>query len=126
MNVTTPENESICRQAAAYLNKLASASTVDVRFDKEGIDRNAVSVVSKIGEAFIPMNELIDIEKELERLEKERKRWEGEVARANGKLNNQGFMAKAPEKVVAEERAKLANAQEMLEKLNARIADMKQ
>ncbi|MBQ5487521.1 MAG: valine--tRNA ligase [Clostridia bacterium] len=124
--VTTPENESVCRQAAAYLNKLASASTVDVRFDKEGIDKNAVSVVSKIGEAFIPMNELIDIEKELERLEKERKRWEGEVARANGKLSNQGFMAKAPEKVVAEERAKLANAQEMLEKLNARIADMKQ
>ncbi len=122
--VTTLENESVCREAAPYLNKLAGASTVDVCFSREGIDRNAVSVVSKIGEACIPMNELIDIAKELERLEKERKRWEGEVARANGKLSNQGFMAKAPEKVVEEERAKLANAQEMLEKLNARIRDM--
>ena len=122
--VTTPDNETVCREAAPYLNKLAGASTVDVCFSREGIDRNAVSVVSKIGEACIPMNELIDIAKELERLEKERKRWEGEVARANGKLNNQGFMAKAPEKVVEEERAKLANAQEMLEKLNVRIRDM--
>ncbi len=123
--VTTPENEAVCREAAPYLNKLAGASTVDVCFSREGIDRNAVSVVSKIGEACIPMNELIDVAKELERLEKERKRWEGEVARANGKLNNQGFMAKAPEKVVEEERAKLANAREMLEKLDARIRDMK-
>ena len=122
--VTTPENEIVCREAAPYLNKLAGASTVDVCFSRDGIDKNAVSVVSRIGEACIPMNELIDVAKELERLEKERKRWEGEVARANGKLNNQGFMAKAPEKVIEEERAKLKNAQEMLEKLNARIADM--
>ena len=123
--VTTAENEAVCREAAPYLNKLAGASTVEVRFDKEGIDKNAVSVVSKIGEAFIPMNELIDIAKELERLEKERKRWESEVARANGKLTNQGFMAKAPEKVVLEERAKLENAKSMLDKLVARIEEMK-
>ena len=71
------------------------------------------------------MTELIDIAKELERLEKERKRWEGEVTRANGKLNNQGFMAKAPEKVVTEEREKLKNAQDMLAKVTARIEEMK-
>ncbi|MBQ7060721.1 MAG: valine--tRNA ligase, partial [Clostridia bacterium] len=123
--VTAPENEDICRQAAAYLNKLAGASTVDVRFSKEGIDKNAVSVVSRLGEAFIPMKELIDVEKELERLDKEVKRWEGEAARASGKLGNPGFMAKAPEKVVADERAKLENAQEMLKKLAARLADLK-
>ncbi|MCH5279613.1 MAG: valine--tRNA ligase [Christensenellaceae bacterium] len=124
--VTTPDNKDICLEAAPYLNKLAGASTVDVKLDKEGIDRNAVSVVSKIGEAFMPMNELIDIAKELERLEKERKRWEGEVARANGKLNNAGFIAKAPEKVIAEEKSKLENAKDMLEKIVARIEDMKQ
>ena len=123
--VTTPENEDLCTQAAAYLNKLAGASTVDVRFDKEGLDKNAVSVVSKIGEAIIPMAELIDIEKELARLEKERARWEGEVARANGKLSNPGFMSKAPEKVVAEERAKLENANEMLAKVAKRIGELK-
>ncbi len=123
--VTAPEQEAICREAASYLNKLASASTVEVRLDKDGIPKDAVSIVSRIGEAYIPMTELIDIAKELERLEKERKRWEGEVARANGKLNNQGFMAKAPEKVVAEEREKLKNAQDMLAKVTARIEEMK-
>jgi len=123
--VTTKENEDVCRQGAQYLNKLAFASTVEVRFDKEGIDNKAVSVVSKLGEVFIPMNELIDVDKELERLEKERQRWEGEVARANGKLSNQGFVAKAPEKVIAEEKAKLENAKEMLAKVEARIAEMK-
>ena len=123
--VTTPAQEAICAEAAPYLNKLASASTIEVRLDKVGIDSGAVSIVSKLGEAYIPMNELIDIAKELERLEKEKKRWEGEVARANGKLNNQGFMAKAPEKVVEEERGKLKNAEEMLAKVAARIEEMK-
>ena len=123
--VTTPSQEAICAEAAPYLNKLASASTIEVRLDKVGIDSGAVSIVSKLGEAYIPMNELIDIAKELERLEKEKKRWEGEVARANGKLNNQGFMAKAPEKVVEEERGKLKNAEEMLAKVAARIEEMK-
>ncbi|MBR4435266.1 MAG: valine--tRNA ligase [Clostridia bacterium] len=123
--VTIPKNEALCRQGAQYLNKLAFASTVEVRFDKEGIDKKAVSVVSKLGEAFIPMNELIDIEKELERLLNERKRWEGEAARAEGKLNNPGFTAKAPEKVIEEEKAKLENAKEMLAKVEARIAEMK-
>ena len=122
--VTIPKNEALCRQGAQYLNKLAFASTVEVRFDKEGIDKKAVSVVSKLGEAFIPMNELIDIEKELERLEKERSRWEGEAARAEGKLNNPGFTAKAPEKVIEEEKAKLENAKDMLIKVEERIAEM--
>lgn len=49
---------------------------------------------------------------------------ESEVSRAEGKLNNQGFLAKAPEKVVEEERSKLEKAKEMLAKLEARIAEM--
>lgn len=123
--VTTPERESVCRQAAPYLNKLASASETAVQLNKNGIPKDAVSVISGIGEAYIPMNELIDVKKEIERLEKEQKRWQGEVARANGKLNNAGFMAKAPEKVIAEERAKLDNASEMLKKVEMRLAEMK-
>lgn len=113
-----------CRAAAPYLNKLAGASTVSVQLDKSGIDRNAVSVVSTLGEAFMPMNELIDIAKELDRLAKDRKHWQSEVSRAEGKLNNQGFLAKAPEKVVEEERSKLEKAKGMLAKLEARIAEM--
>ena len=122
--VTNAANEAACRAAAPYLNKLAGASTVSVQLDKSGIDRNAVSVVSTLGEAFMPMNELIDIAKELDRLAKDRKHWQSEVSRAEGKLNNQGFLAKAPEKVVEEERSKLEKAKEMLAKLEARIAEM--
>ena len=54
----------------------------------------------------------------------QRKHWQSEVSRAEGKLNNQGFLAKAPEKVVEEERSKLEKAKEMLAKLEARIAEM--
>ena len=122
--VTNAANEAACRAAAPYLNKLAGASTVSVQLDKSGIDRNAVSVVSTLGEAFMPMNELIDIAKELDRLAKDRKHWQSEVSRAEGKLNNQGFLAIAPEKVVEEERSKLEKAKEMLAKLEARIAEM--
>ena len=122
--VTNSANEAACRAAAPYLNKLAGASTVSVQLDKSGIDRNAVSVVSTLGEAFMPMNELIDIAKELDRLAKDRKHWQSEVSRAEGKLNNQGFLAKAPEKVVEEECSKLEKAKEMLAKLEARIAEM--
>ncbi len=111
-------------QASPYFNKLAGASSVTVQLDNSGIAPDAVSVVSMVGDAFIPLNELIDIEKELQRLGKERDRIVGEIARSSGKLNNVGFMAKAPEKLVADERAKLCGFQEMLEKLDARIAEL--
>ena len=123
--VTNAENEQAVREAAPYFNKLAGASEVTVQPDKSGIAPDAVSVVSAIGDAFIPLNELIDIEKELARLEKERARVEGEIKRAEGKLNNPGFMAKAPEKVVGEERAKLAANKELMEKLLKRIEELK-
>ena len=123
--VTNAENEQAVREAAPYFNKLAGASEVTVQPDKSGIAPDAVSVVSAIGDAFIPLNELIDIEKELARLEKERARVEGEIKRAEGKLNNPGFMAKAPEKVVAEERAKLAANKDLMDKLLKRIEELK-
>ena len=123
--VTGEGNEAAVREAAPYFNKLAGASEVTVRTDKEGIAPDAVSVVSAVGDAFIPLNELIDIEKELARLEKERARVEGEIKRAEGKLANQGFIAKAPEKVIEEERGKLAAAKDLMEKLLARIAELK-
>ena len=122
--VTNEANEKAAREAAPYFNKLAGASEVTVQLDKAGIAPDAVSVVSAMGDAFIPLNELIDIEKELARLEKERARVEGEIKRAEGKLSNQGFLAKAPEKVVEEERGKLAANRELMDKLLARIAEL--
>ena len=75
-------------------------------------------------EAFIPLEQLVDIQKEMERVDKEIERMQGEIARAESKLNNPGFTAKAPERVIAEEHAKLNTAKEMLEKLMNRKKDL--
>ncbi len=123
--VVSPENAGFAKEAAAIFMKLAGASSVDVVTSKEAIPENAVSVVGKFAEAFIPLGELIDIEKELERINKEIARLNSEVKRYEGKLNNPGFIGKAPEKVIEEERAKLASANEMLLKLNARLCELK-
>ena len=63
------------------------------------------------------MSELVDKDKELERLNAEKKKLEGEIKRVEGKLSNPGFMAKAPEKLVNEERAKGEKYKEMLVKV---------
>ena len=72
----------------------------------------------------MPLSQLIDIAKEIERISKECARMQGEVARAQGKLNNAGFVAKAPQHVIEEERKKLAAAIEMFEKLNNRLNEL--
>ena len=89
---------------AAYLEKLASASEVTFLDNKENLDKNLVSVVVKGGELFLPLLDLVDREKELERLDKEKKKLEGEIKRVEGKLSNEKFVSKAPEAVVNEER----------------------
>ena len=66
----------------------------------------------------------VDIDKEIQRLTKDLKNVEGEIARANGKLNNAGFIAKAPAALVEKEKEKLATNEGLLEKLKARIAEM--
>lgn len=122
--IATGEKAGLCIAAAPYFIKLANASEVDVAGERSCADNNSVSVAASLGEALIPMNELIDIEKELERLNKEKQRWTGEVARAEAKLNNPGFVAKAPRKVIDEEGRKLENAKSMLEKISQRIEEL--
>ena len=63
------------------------------------------------------MGELVDKEKELARLNDEKKKLEGEIKRVEGKLSNEGFVAKAPAKVIEEEKAKGIKYKEMLEKV---------
>ncbi len=122
--ITKPELVSVFEGAGVYMNRLAGVEHVTVQQTKEGIPADAVSVVCSAVEAFIPLAELVDIEKERERVAKEIARMEGEVARAAGKLNNAGFVAKAPQRVIEEEQAKLATAQEMLAKLQNRLKDI--
>lgn len=122
--VTDEKHLSYATQAIDYFMKLAGASEVHVQTSKDGIPADSVSTVSKFAESFMPLSQLIDIAKEIERISKECARMQGEVARAQGKLNNAGFVAKAPQHVIEEERKKLAAAIEMFEKLNNRLNEL--
>lgn len=106
---------------AAYMEKLASASEVEFITDKSSVPANAVSLVVKGGELFMPLLDLVDKEKELDRLNKEVKKLEGEIERIDKKLGNQGFLAKAPESVVNAEKEKRVKYVEMLEAVKVRI-----
>ncbi|MCR4629204.1 MAG: hypothetical protein K5760_06360, partial [Clostridium sp.] len=68
---------------------------------------------------------LVDIEKEIERLETEKKKLQGELTRSTKMLSNEKFLAKAPEEKVAEERAKLANYEQMMAQVEERLASLK-
>ncbi len=96
----------------AYLMRLAYCDGVEII--SEGQPENVVSCVCELGNVFMPMGELIDIAKELDRLSKEKARLEQEIKRAHGKLSNEKFTAKAPQSVVEEERSKLHKYENML------------
>ncbi|MBQ9942159.1 MAG: class I tRNA ligase family protein, partial [Christensenellaceae bacterium] len=104
-----------------YLEKLAFANSISVIGEGEAEPADAAGAVVGLGEVFLPLGDLIDVEKELARLAKEKKDLEGEIARANGKLNNEKFTSKAPAKVVEEERAKLVKYTEMLKNVEKRM-----
>ncbi len=120
--VETDEKE-LFKASEMFFVKLASASAVEVG-DKFDIP-DSVTVVSDGARCFIPMNELVDKEKELARLNKEKAAVQKDIDFSSGKLNNPGFMAKAPEKQVEAEKAKLAKAQEKMAKIIESIEALK-
>ena len=103
------------QNAAPFFERLASASEVVIGKDFEL--GNTMQVVTDSARIFIPMGELIDFDKELERLNKEKEACEKDITFVSGKLANEKFVSKAPEAVVNQEREKLAKAQERLEKI---------
>ena len=115
------DRAALYKDSEAFFMKLAGASEVDIAAGREDVPEGAVNIVVGGAELFLPMAELVDKQKELERLEKEKKDFEAEIDRVEKKLANQGFVAKAPQKVVDEERAKGDKYREMLEKVIASI-----
>ncbi|MCR4685680.1 MAG: class I tRNA ligase family protein, partial [Lachnospiraceae bacterium] len=107
-----------------FFAQLSYASDVLVQNDKTGIGDDAVSVVIEKATIYIPFAELVDIAQEKERLTKEKKRLESEIARANGMLNNEKFLSKAPEAKIAEEKEKLNKYTQMLTQVEERLATL--
>lgn len=107
-----------------YFEALASASELEAD-EKSNVPEDAVAVVTEGAELFLPLSDLVDFSKEIERLEKEKKKLEGEVERVVRKLSNEGFVKKAPEKLINAEKEKQEKYQEMLDNVLERIEAMK-
>ena len=103
---------------------LAGASEIIVAETNDDIHEKVVSTVVPDASIYIPLEELIDLEKEKERLLKEEKRLISEVKRSNGMLNNQKFLEKAPKAKVDEEKEKLKDYENMLIDVRKRLSDM--
>lgn len=110
---------------SGYFEALASASEIIIETEKSNIPEDAIAVVTEGAELFLPLADLVDFTKEVERLEKEKAKLESEVERVVRKLSNEGFVKKAPDKLINAEKEKQAKYQEMLDNVIERIEAMK-
>ena len=119
------EMEKEIKEAEDFLSKLGFANEIIITEDEASIPTNAISIVVDDLKVFIPFEELVDIKEEIERLEGEKKKLEAEVLRGEKMLSNPGFISKAPEAKVNEEKAKLENYKQMLSVVNERLNSLK-
>lgn len=115
-------------EGAAIFEKLAGASSLEAMEAmeaRENIPTDAVSAIIPGAEIYMPLEDLVDIEKEIERLQKEKERLEKEIERVDNKLNNEKFLSKAPANVVEEEKDKKAKYQEMMNNVADRLKNIK-
>ena len=114
--------ENVVKAGERYIKKLANITEISFIASKADVPEEVMSAVVPGAEIFIPLDDIMDYEAELDRLQKEKKKLEGEVKRVKGKLSNEGFVSKAPQKVVEEEKAKQVKYEEMLAKVCDRLA----
>ncbi|MDY5964945.1 MAG: valine--tRNA ligase [Peptostreptococcus porci] len=122
--VPSLDKKSAMEDGQDYFKALAFASDVEIRDSKDGIPEDAVAIVIDGVELFIPLDELVDFEKERERLTKEKEKAISEIKRVEGKLSNPGFMGKAPEKLIEEEKAKKEKYEEILKTIEERLSKL--
>ena len=116
------ENPEEYTRGAEFLKRLAGAS--EIRINENVSLEKTATALSSDAKAYIPMGELVDVEKERARLLKEKERLEGEISRIDKKLSNEGFVSKAPAKVVDEEKAKRASYVGLLENTLKVLSDL--
>ncbi len=111
-------------EAKDFILKLGFGSNLKIQNNKEGIKDNAISIIKGNIELYIPFEGLVDLDKEKQRLQEEKQKLESEVARCEKMLSNPGFVNKAPESKINEEKEKLAKYTEMLNTVNSRLKNM--
>ena len=114
----------VFKRSEVFLRNLAYASELYVQDNKNGIDDDAVSCVIQNAVIYMPFAELVDISKEIERLTKEKEKMLKEIDRVDKKLSNQGFVSKAPQSVIDEEKAKGEKYKSMLLQIEDRLSQM--
>ncbi len=117
--------EKEIKESEEFLSKLGFANEIVIIKDENEIPQNAVSIVVDDMKVYIPFEELVDIGEEIKRLEGEKTKLEAEVLRGEKMLSNPGFINKAPEAKVNEEKAKLENYKQMLENVEERLNALK-
>ena len=118
------ESKRLVQANRDSIMKLSGAGAVKLVENGAAVEGKTVSQVTEIAQIYIPLGELVDIEKEKARLAAEIERMDGEIARAEGKLANQNFVSKAPAKLVEDEREKLKKFRDMKEKFAAQLAEL--
>ena len=115
------KNEDAIKKAKRYIESLSGTK---INMSAPSDDSNAMKVVFADGVIYMPLDELVDKEAELKKLGAEKKRLESEIARCSNKLNNDGFVKKAPEAVVNAEKEKLQTYQKALDEVLSLLSDM--
>ena len=121
-------NKSLMEALEVFKNSvkpLMLASDVILHYEKKDVADDAVSIVVPGATVYLPMEELVDFEQELERLKKEEEKLTKEIARAKGMLSNERFVSKAPEAKVQEEKEKLEKYTQMLAQVQERLEGLK-
>ncbi len=119
------ERDKTISDGTGFIEKLAYADRITIQKDKKDIPANAISLAVPGVEIYIPFDELVDIEEEIKRLEKEKLTYENEIKRVDKMLSNEGFVSKAPAAKIEEEKIKKLKYEELLEKTNERIKNLK-
>ncbi len=123
LNIVT-ESKRLIQLNKDCIMKLSGASNLKFVENSSEVEGKTVSSVTEIAQIYVPLGELVDIEKEKARLSAEIERIDGEIARAQGKLNNPNFVNKAPKKLVEEEQEKVRKYQDMKEKCVAQLQEL--
>jgi valyl-tRNA synthetase len=125
--IIKPDNEetaAVIERNSEYVIRFCNTSRFAVQPDANAPDKAITAVVTG-AELYLPLSGLIDISQEIARLEKELATLNDEVARIEKKLANEGFITKAPAKVVEEEKAKLADYADKRDKVITRLAELR-
>ncbi len=118
------ETLAVLKKNAAYIERFCNPESLELSTDASAPEKAMTAVVTGV-ELFLPLAGLINIDEEIARLEKELDKWTKEVSRVQGKLSNERFISKAPQKVVDEEKAKEQDYLEKQATVKARIEELK-